>query len=261
LLSTEHTTYEQQAVELYNQDLARKAKITEEIENNQARYDSLYEDLYGKNARTDLSQDTKTRMINDMIGIEHNIVELKAALKVAPQTKTTYPELVTLLRMLRESRDEKVINKATQMAELFICGIDITNLSPHFFRCDFEWVAWGWDSCIIWRPRAGAHEPMIPEELETLRELVMRKASKLEFMQAFPSRSPASLQGIVETQLKLGGVSRLRSRYNASGSLSLDELNIVEKYSLAPSELGLKQFTVFWLPEVPIEVVDIPSSE
>jgi hypothetical protein len=242
--------YAQAAGELHQRELRMRKHLQETVKGLKARYDQLYLDATGANGPVPAG--VKQRMYEEMGDLELDIPRLERKLN-EPLKTVSYIELKELIDRVKDKKEVFFVEKFKMLINIFTQGIVLERLSPHFWKFEAHWELWGMDGGVIWVNQGGQTQ-WTPEMLQVLKELHETKASKEEFLAAFPNHSPAAISAMCHVKFNAKLFSCNSSKIESY--LGKNDYAVINDYSLKLETLSQELDIFLLLPPAPLDEED-----
>ncbi|BCL83508.1 recombinase family protein [Ktedonobacteria bacterium brp13] len=181
----------QSASELYEREQKNKAHLQKTIAGLQTKYDNIYADLNDTEISARMTKQTKLKKYEDLAAIEAEIAELQKQIS-KPSEGIPIVKLNETLEALRQNYKKLPKDRLRQVINIFTKGIELKELSSHFWGFAIHWEIWGIDKGIIWFKNSSRYD-WDDEADNELKRQYEAGATEQEYMQAFPDCSLSSL--------------------------------------------------------------------
>jgi hypothetical protein len=247
----EHFTRQLRETDLFENYMQRLSR-DEENKKSEARRKNLQSTLEDLNERIDglfltlqsskLTPEERDEYIEERRRLLRRRETIQNELKIQSPTQL-YLKYKDLIQKMNEYWERYPFEDRQALMALLVNRIYLEPLSHHFMQITVEWKEFPTDIGIIWRRHADSMY-WAPEEEQVLREIYPTEPA-VTILQALPRRSwlaicsRASKLGICR-QIKKAGIQRK--------DMSLEDLQIAEKYGISLEKLEKTLFTQWACP-------------
>jgi len=227
--------YAQAASALYAAETKDKEHVQETINGLEARRRAILDDLENPERREKMSGRTIEEKYAKVADMEGEIARLQAVVN-RPSKYIPLPDLMSLIEQLRRdwnSLDSKTIRHFTMV---FCRGIILKPLSNHLWGFTVQWELWNDDTGLIWL-NVGDKYHWTPEDIQTLKALVARKATTEDFLATFPKFSQTAISNMCVRKCGVRAIPKANHRLDAY--LTRQDMHILREYGVSIDQIAL----------------------